>query len=639
MIRWKVFLPVFVIVALSLWFCIYRIDFWLKGAFENAISAVTGTKTDITYLRVSFRQSSLTIKKLEIASSKEEFKNAMEFSDIVIDFQSLPLLEKRFVVDDFSIKGITWGTPRKKSGFLPPQPKEDKPSWYSKWADEAMSKVKSEFDQLPVAKLADFRVPTNVDEILTTLNLESEKALRAALVSAQESKTEWTKTISELKDVSEYREMFSQVQRAASSTPQTPAEILEKVKVIQTSISFFENETKKADELLRQTQNEWKKLQATYKMAADSIEEDYKRAKAIVSLDQFDLNNLSRLMFGSQWMDRAEQVLQYHAMIRHYLALMKPKEEARVEVRQRAQGRDIIFISPKRKPSFVLAHSGFSVTGLENNDAKTVSQTYELELKDLNSNPRLYGKPTEVDLDVRFKNWILGEAKLDMFWDYTGTPIKDRYKLEASRIAASNWPVGIPKIFPVTMEKGVANSSSLLSFVDDEMKWTNRVNFEDIAWDFREVPRIGFIIPAISEVLQRIKNFFVEFEILRKEGDFDFIVRSDLDDKMQKALMEVIEEKWKDFQAKLKLAIEEKVEKYRKETLAEIDRYKKDVLGQVEEKKKLAENYQKQAEAKLKEVQNIAEKKKKELQNKVKKEAGDRLKNITKQAPKIKLPF
>jgi len=639
MIRWKVFLPVFIVVALSLWFCIYRIDFWLKAAFENAISAVTGTKTDITYLRVSFRNSSLIIKKLEIASSKEEFKNALEFSDIVIDFQSLPLLEKRFVVDDFSIKGITWGGPRRKSGFLPPQPKDDKPSWFSEWADEAVSKVKSEFGELPVAKLADFRVPTNVDEVLTTLNLESEKALRAALVSAQESKTEWTRTISELKDVSEYREMFSQVQRAASSSPQTPAEILDKVKVIQTSISFFENEKKKADQLLNQTQAEWKKLQATYKMAVDSIEEDYKRAKEVVSLDQFDLKNLSRLMFGSQWMDRVELVLQYHAMIRHYLALMKPKEESKVEVRQRAKGRDIIFVSPKRKPAFVLAHSGFSVTGLESNNANTVSQTYELELKDLNSNPRLFGKPTEVDLDLRFKNWVMGEAKLDMFWDYTGSPLKDRYKLEANRIEASNWPVGIPKIFPVKMAGGVANSSSLLSFVDDEMKWTNRVNFVDISWDFREVPRIGFVIPAISEVLQKIKDFFVEFEILRKQGNFDFIVRSDLDDKMQKALMEVIEEKWKAFQAKLKLAIEEKVAKYRREALAEIGRYKKDVLGKVEEKKKLAENYQKQAEARFKEVQNLAEKKKKELQNKVKKEAGDKLKDITKQAPKIKLPF
>ena len=95
MIRWKVFIPVFLVFALVSWFAIYRLDLFVKGMIENAISAVTGTRTDITTLRISLFDSKMTVKRLEIASKEEPMKNAIEFGGIAIDFQFLPLLQKR----------------------------------------------------------------------------------------------------------------------------------------------------------------------------------------------------------------------------------------------------------------------------------------------------------------------------------------------------------------------------------------------------------------------------------------------------------------------------------------------------------------------------------------------------------------
>src|SRR4051812_4597579 len=99
MIRLKVFVPLLLVAVLASLFVLFRFDALLKVWIENGISNFTETKTDIGDLHISFKDSSLTIGRMEIASKDDEFKNLVEFADIVIDFQTLPLLKKRFIVD------------------------------------------------------------------------------------------------------------------------------------------------------------------------------------------------------------------------------------------------------------------------------------------------------------------------------------------------------------------------------------------------------------------------------------------------------------------------------------------------------------------------------------------------------------
>jgi len=351
MIRWKVFLPALVLSLLVIWFAMFRLDSWLKNQIEQTISLVTGTRTNISQLDLSWMRSRLSISRLQIASSQEEFKNAVEFADIIIDFQSLPLLEKRFVIDDFSIKGIDWNTPRRSSGFLPPEKKDQKPPWFSEWADTAFESLRKEFNEVPVARLGDFRIPTDAKEVLGQLNLESEKAFKESLVEIQRSQTEWTERLRELQDLSEYKEFYSQIKSATANLPQDSKAILERVQTLQRAIEFFDGQQKKASRLYGDIRQQYQSLQGLYSRAEAAILNDYSRAKSLVSLEQFNLENLSKLMFGPQWFDRAEAVIHYHSMIRHWLEALKTPANDKVEVKARAKGRDIIFITPKKKPS------------------------------------------------------------------------------------------------------------------------------------------------------------------------------------------------------------------------------------------------------------------------------------------------
>gem|GEM_PF-4807224 len=636
MIRLKVFIPVLLIVALSVWFAIYRLDIWLKYKLENVISDVTGTKIDISDLRLSFRNSSLKIKKLQIASSTEKYRNLIEFGNIVVDFESLPLLRKRFVIDEFSVKGIAWDTPRDSSVFLPHRSKSNKPSWYSKWADEAFNKTKVEFNKLPIEKLADFRVPTSTEQVLNSLQLESQKAYKDALGKVQKSKTRWLESIKNFKSPSEYQEKIRQAQQLMRNLPQNPQDILQRVEDAKKIVQFFEDEKDKAADVFKQAKGDFDNLQSLYGEANQALQDDYKKALSMVSLDQFDLKNLSRLMFGEQWLNRAEMIVHYHSLLRNLMAKSKSEKKQKVEVHPRAKGRDIIFVTPHAKPKFVLAKSDFSVTGFDRHVEGLMNQTYKIKLRDINSAPKLYGKPTSLDLTARFKNWYIGFANLHFFWDYTKSLDKDRYQATIKGIQAKNWPVGIPKVFPIKISNGHANSQSDLQFNGDEMKWTNRVNFSGVQWDLREVPNIGFIVPAMAAVMSRIHHFYLEFEMLRKSGKFNYIVRSNLDNQLQSAIEAVIAKKWDEFKTKLQAAIQDKIQKYRDGLQDEMKTYQAQVMDQIQEREKLVENFRQKAES---QVQKLNQSAKKAAQKKVEKKVKSQLEKLKKKLPKVKLPF
>jgi uncharacterized protein (TIGR03545 family) len=636
MIRWKVFLSALALTTLIVWFVSFRLEAWLKSAIESGVSALTETKTEIRRLNLSFKESQLKIKGLAVASKKHEFKNLIEIDSIVIDFQSLPLLSRRFVVDEFSVEGVSWSTDRRTSGWLPKKKKQKKDSWFSKQWEEALSALTKEFEELPVSQLLDYRIPTDPAEILVALDLRSEAEFRSSIAKIQESIALWKTRGRQAKDISDYQKVVGQLQGLTANIPRDPKEIANRIQSANQVYSFFKAEAKKAQDLVRDVQQEQKNLVELVDRANQAVIADYERARKSFSLDQFSVDNLSRMLFGSHWVDEVKNVLVYHAFLRSILDLKSDREKD-VEVRQRAKGRDIIFFSPKKQPSFVLAQSNFSVTGLERSGDGRLSQTYEAKLRDVNSNPKLYGKPTTVDLVGRFRSAPIGRAHLDLFWDYTQPVAKDRYALAVEKINAANWPVGIPRVFPLKMDKGSADSRSELSFNGDEMKWTNRIDFSQVDWNFREVPQVGFIVPILAETMQKIRDFYLEINLLRNErGQFSYQVRSDMDQKLLAAIRSVIESRIQQLAARLRLEINARVARYRTEAENQIKSYGSEILAPAESFLKATSAHEAQAAAKIKELESRARSVAEEA---VKDRVKDAAKDIKKSLPSIRSPF
>jgi len=629
MIRWKVFLPVLGLVILVSWIMVWCLDTWVKQGLQNAISSMTGTKTDIRDLKISLMNSSMKIRKLEIASAKDHYKNLLEFADIVVDFQFLPLLEKKVIVDEFSVRGIDWGTKRRTSGYLPPQPKPKHPSAMSVWMDEAFNEVEGEFAKMPVAQLMDFQVPENPKEVLALLDLQSEKAFKESVVQFQESQGKWKAKIKDLRDISEYERIIKEIRTLGAGVPNNPQEILERVQTIKQTLEFVEQQKNEVEGLAKDVNQEWKNLNHVYENAVSAIQSDYDKAKGLVSLDQFKVENLSRLLFGPAVLDYYRQALHLQAELRRVQTVLVDNKDPEVEIKPRAKGRDIIFVRGKKLPGFVLAKSDFSVEGLNHETTSRLSQRYEVKLADINSAPRLWGRPTKVDIAGQFREGIFARADLNFLWDYTTDLPKDRYKASVQKLKANDWTVGIPKIYPLKMESALANVETDLNFIGDDMKWSNRIEFSDVVWNFKEVPKLGFFSRILSDVFQRVKAFQLEIELKRVAKKLDFEVRSNLDNLLRSSIEAEIKERLVAFQAKLKAEIERRVDETRQKALQELKKYRTEIEGDLNNRLAKLTSYQKEGEAKIKELENKA---KAQAQDKVKKElqkqVGGKLKGI-----------
>ena len=85
------------------------------------------------------RNSSLRLSGLEVADKSEPMKNLFQFDDAVFDTKALPLLEKRVVIDQASLTGLKFGTPRTTSGALSRE--EKRPGFIGKAVDKLWSQV------------------------------------------------------------------------------------------------------------------------------------------------------------------------------------------------------------------------------------------------------------------------------------------------------------------------------------------------------------------------------------------------------------------------------------------------------------------------------------------------------------------
>lgn len=580
-IRWKFFLSVLVFLGLVSWVLLFRLDGMVRSALESGISAITHTKTDISGLKVSLTDSSLKIRRLEIASKADPMRNTIEFSDIVIDFQTLPLLERRLIVDDFSITGIQWGTPRKTPGVLPAKPPQEE-TWYSGISDKAFGKLEEEFEELPVSQLTSFSLPSNVDEILSRLDFPALDAFKKVATDVQELKANMTVRLKEVADLTDEKKLLSEARDLTKNVPQDAAEVLRRADLIRSFISRLGEQKNEYEEMLSQLKRDYESAEKSYRLAESAVQQTYRQARGLVGVKALDTRNMMKIIFGAQWVKHAHETMKMHSQLRRVLSHMTQGSDDGIQIYPRAKGRDVVFVTPRKKPSVVLTKSEFSVNVLDNGDRKDIEQKYALDLRNLSSDPSLSPDPMKAKIHAMFKDMMVSEVSLEAHLDYRKPEAKDIYRADVRRIRASDWPVGIPKLFPLKISSGTADAHVEFDFVGSQLTWKNVVQFRGVKWDFSEVPKAGVLTPLLEKVFADISDFSVGFTLTSRNQAIDFDVSSDMSGLIQAGVSRLIDQKLKDFEARIQRGIDSRIESSKALASQELNDLKKETIAAVQ---------------------------------------------------------
>ncbi len=365
--RWTYVIPRLIIVGLIWAFMAFGFDPLLRYSATQSLQAVTGAKVDIGSVKTGFFPPRFSINDAALASQRRPGSNLLQFDRMKFNLTGEALLRKSYVVEEASVTGVRFGTPRSDNGQLeiaPPDEEPETPSWLAEklknvgdeWLDNFTEQAKGQLDP-------------NV--------LESYRLGNQLYVKWDQRFTHMDGQLEQKKQqVKSVREQMDRAKRADTLQ----------------QIEIYLQLAQQADLLMRETRHMRTQLQGIvpevrrdFTRLDQARVNDQQHVMHTVQLLKPDSRRISESLIGEQMYLQVQQILSWLETARTYQEdLRKPAAP------ERQRGRDFEFAIFDPTPKLLcrtVSINGELMLG-------TVPTPFEAGLTNATSDPRLLGKPT-----------------------------------------------------------------------------------------------------------------------------------------------------------------------------------------------------------------------------------------------------
>jgi uncharacterized protein (TIGR03545 family) len=247
-------------------------DTWLESQLEDMGSSLNGARVEIDHLDFSIIGVHLKWQRLQIADAAHPMKNKFETGPCTLDFEFWPLLSKKIIISDFSIRDVRTNTPRDTDGRLSDSEKkalkenslvQKGVSKISSAAGEKFSALKQQANTDSLLKMAGLRSPARIDSLYTRLD---------SLYSGWEKRSAESNPLPQIKQI-EKQIAAIDVKHLKDVTKLTKA--IKQTVSAKKSIDKLSNEMKA---LKKDFDTDYNASKKSLKQVDDWIKSDYKRA-------------------------------------------------------------------------------------------------------------------------------------------------------------------------------------------------------------------------------------------------------------------------------------------------------------------------------------------------------------------------
>lgn len=450
-IRWKAVGPLTVIILLISLFIIFFLDACVKWAIIKGGESVFGAKVEIDFASLRLSKSALLLNGVKVADKSAPMTNLFEFSKASFDFEALPLLEKKVIIDDASLADLRFGTPRKTSGALPFV--EKKPGFVGKATDRLWSQVET----FSIGKLDAAKQYTDPKTIVNPQALESVKAAENAKTTLSQIPSTIQNDFKSLDADKRAADLRSRVESLSKqgSGLQGALKTAEEVKNVQKDLQSFKADIEKTKQDVTQRIQQARDSVENVKKARD---QDWNKLKSLVSLPSLDKESLARTIFGPSVVNQIERVLGYVYTARQYM----PAKAAAPPPPPRGKGRVIEFPRENVLPRFLLKKALLSGEVGQDNPL-----SFQGTLADLTSNPPLWGRPAVAGIKGAQAGRALNAA---LTLDYTKETPHEEFKGQYSGFALGSKTVGQPDSFALAISQGLGTVNAGVSITGDALQ-------------------------------------------------------------------------------------------------------------------------------------------------------------------------
>lgn len=530
-----IFFFVFLLVVIV--FNIFFLDSTVKKMLISMGEEIFQSVVEIKKVDVQLMKSKIEMQGLQIADKNSEFKNLFESEKIIFDYQFVPLLKKKVIIDNIELMGFATGTKRAKSGKLPPKrikeitEKNEKARKENKLFDgiskKARDKAKNEIKKLPVTKVVDKTVnlkDKKIEDIIKKEDLESYKIIMQTKFTVEESRKTIENKINSLKIEKRFEEIkqkadgFKSVKVSGVSDIPAAQEKLKELDFIKNEVNSIKNEV----DLIKYESNQFVK----YTMSIpDGIraakDKDIQGIMAKMDIDILNAKDIETAIVGPIWKSRIDKLFQVISFVNKYMPPgKKAKKKGYYEV-VRKKGTDFQFVADQ--PSFWIKNIRFLKSD------KTDGLGISGRITDLCFEQSLINKPCTAELSGKKGNkTILISIKIDRTID-----INDFYSIRALGFSTEEAGLNSMDYGNVKFVNGSVDANIRANMDEKKIKIEGNTEISGIKFDAADKQDILFAI------LSSVGSMKINISAIAVDPDFNISVTSDILNRLDAALKKV----------------------------------------------------------------------------------------------------
>ena len=529
-IRLNFIIPAIIVIALITAFNMLFFDLLLKKVFIATGEMIFGAKVEVVSLKTSFMHLSLEMTGLKCADRNDYFKNLIDIDQIKFQAKFAPLLRKKVVIDEMSVAGLKWGTERKTSGKLPPKKEKKfekkKDGMFAKFFEGAKNKATSEFNNLPAvdafAKIEAQTKNFDVNSLINAADLQSLNEINKLSAETEAKYNNYKTKISGYK----IEEKIEETKILINDISKTKSFALSDISASAGKVEKLKENKKELESILKDLNNAKKDLTESVnftKQIQGMINKDIDSLSSKVALPGLDTRNISRILFGQQWINRTDKIIYYMALIKKYM----PEKKAKKEVKERQKGRDIIF-KQKLYPDLLI--SKINITGTTAQNSKTQGIDFSGFIKNISSSPDMIETP--VTLEIKGNN---GSESLlvEGIFDYRGNASDNVLKITLKGLSGSALNIPDNDYLPL-INTGNMNMYGIFSLKDNKFLCSADIKLDNIK---EKVIPDDTTMKYIVKITNSIKSFSISAKAgVNDKNEPEFNIASDIDKKISEAV-------------------------------------------------------------------------------------------------------
>ncbi len=603
--RWKGLIFLVIIIAIVIIISILFTDDLVERELESVATMANGAKVEIDNLEISFTDLFIRWDRLQITNPGQTMKNRIETGKCELDFEFIPLLSDKFIVESFAVTDIQINTDREEDGGISREEIAGQPGFVKNTAQYLEEEVSS----LIAPQLTSLKKQANVDSVLKVLNIQSIEKMTSLSKEVDTKYSAWESRLKNLSIEKDLKEVEAQIKSIDVNKLKTADQILEATGKIDKIYSTIKSNTNEINQISLNLSSDLQNIQTQVGMVDQWIQDDYARALSLAKIPEINAQNIGKLIFGRRVVDEFNHYLSYIALAREYTSGAEADEPEK-QSPPRLQGQDIYFYNKNARPDFWIQK--MNISGLTESRV-----AWEGLVNDIVSDQRLVGKTTEIAIGGKSDQGI--EVSLNGVLNYLGEEPAESFKLNYSGFSLADFKLSDSPLLPNRISKGKGRLQTNLDLTGNKIKGEVSFTGSQLRFEFSDVTNEQ---NKLEEIMQSVLKSISKVDFLASiEGESDnlkFSIRSNLDEVLSQKMGAIVSDEFNKAKTEIRTRVDQEVDKYRKELNSLVSSKEAILNGEISKYEKMLDNEMNRADSKKKEIEDIYEKEKKNLENKLK---------------------